>query len=172
MRTRVIVIFPELVDGGLVTDLRREFDPLADLVPPHITLVFPFQSNLSVAELESHVAESVAGIAPFAIHLAGITGHEGEYLFLNVKRGNDTLIALHDRLYQGSLRPFLSHEHTYIPHMTIGRLPDQASWRAAIAATKGLEVSHDTMAREVSVYAIESGRQRHVESRIPLTRSD
>lgn len=94
---RAIVVFPSLDDLQPILPFRRRWDPLAELVPPHLTLVFPFNDPIAPVELRAHVAEVVRDFEPFAVRLSGVTGSEGEYLFLNVKQGNDTLIALHDR---------------------------------------------------------------------------
>src|SRR5690242_2890498 len=98
---RVVVVFPRFVNMEGIERVRRTYDPLAEGVPPHITLVFPFASALALEELVAHARAAVGGLRPFPIELREITGHEGEYLFLNVKRGNDALIALHDGLYTG-----------------------------------------------------------------------
>lgn len=95
---------------------------------------------------------AVAGSGPFPIRLAGITGSEGEYLLLNVKRGNDAIVELHDRLYAGPLRRHLSREHTFTPHVTVGRLSTQAAFRSALDEATALDVDISTVAAAVSVY--------------------
>jgi 2'-5' RNA ligase len=101
MEKRAIVILPKFDNLHLVERLREQFDPLAPLIQAHITLVFPFESDLSTEQLLSHIQQAIHGIRPFTVQLQGITGHEDEYLFLNIIRGNDLLIELHDRLYSG-----------------------------------------------------------------------
>ena len=53
------------------------------------------------------------GLHPFNIVLKGVTGSEEEYLFLNVKVGNDQIIELHDKLYSGLLKT-ISQPYPYI----------------------------------------------------------
>src|SRR5690349_16746674 len=98
---RVIVTFPPSGDVARLAILRERFDPLARLVPPHITLVHPFADDISDGELRAHVEDATRGLPAFPVRLSGITGAEGEYVFLNVKQGNDALIELRDRLYAG-----------------------------------------------------------------------
>src|SRR6266542_6694494 len=103
LRGRAIVLFlPEPQPDEVVT-LRRRFDPLFGIIGAHVTLVFPFQGELAAEELRVHVEHAVGGVGPVAVRLAGITGADTQYLFLNVKRGNDAIIELHDRLYSGPL---------------------------------------------------------------------
>src|SRR6185437_16315838 len=99
-QTWAIIIFPEFApeQRALIDRLRAAYDPLASAIAPHITLVFPFEAPLSADGLLTHMRASVATMTPFEIELRGVTGQEDEYLFLNVKRGNDQIIALHDRL--------------------------------------------------------------------------
>lgn len=137
-------------------------------MPPHLTLVFPFASDLTTAALEAHVAAAVEGIGPFPVELRGVTGEGDEYLFLNVKRGNDPLIALHDRLYTGPLAPFLSPRHTFVPHLTVGRLERPAAFAVALAQAARLGETFATVVREVAVYRIGADETRAVERVVPL----
>jgi hypothetical protein len=79
------------------------------VVPAHITLVFPFESPLGTDELRAHIERMVQGIGPFPLCLAGVTGMNAEYLFLNVKRANDALIELHDFILARCESTFRSH---------------------------------------------------------------
>jgi 2'-5' RNA ligase len=105
---------------------------------------------------------------PFPVRLAGITGSEGEYLFLSVKRGNDELIALHDRLYTGILQEHRSLVHTFLPHLTVGRRADNARFQQALADLASLNVTVETDVAAVTVYRIEPGGGRPVESVVRL----
>ena len=116
-----------------VEQARRRFDPLASMVPPHVTLVFPFSSDVDVS---AHLASVLADVAAFDVTLDGVTGAEGSYVFYGVKRGNDRLIELHDRLYGDVLTGFLDGERPYLPHVTVGRIGDPVAWRAALAALR------------------------------------
>jgi len=148
----VIAIFPSMPGAeDAIAALRQRFDPLAAQIPPHLTLVFPFGSDLGLAELGGHVAAVLRDFAPFPVRLAEITGSEREYLFLNVKRGNDDLITLHDALYTGPLRHHRSFADTFFPHLTVGRVPDPARFTAARAVVATTHVCVDTRVIEAHV---------------------
>lgn len=168
MPDRVIVVFPSFADPGPIDRFRARFDPLASLVPPHLTLVFPFETALSTDELREHIRVAVAGLTSFPIRLHGVTGSDGEYLFLNVKRGNDELIALHDRLYAGVLGPFLRRELTFTPHLTIGRVREPAAFERAVAEAAELNMVFETLVDAVSVYTIHADGKREIELTVPL----
>lgn len=166
--SRAIVIAPEFQRVERIVELRRAYDPLAFAMPPHITLVFPFESDLTTAALATHIATAVAGIPPFPIALRDVTGDGDEYLFLNVKRGNDDIIALHDQLYTGPLAPFRSLRHTFVPHLTVGRLERPAAFGVALAHAARLGDTFTTRAREVTVFRIGPGATRVVELSVSL----
>jgi 2'-5' RNA ligase superfamily len=84
MAKRAIVVFPTFDGLHLIEQLRRRFDPLASTIKAHITLVFPFESDLAAEQLHSHMQEAVHGIHPFQVRFQSITGHDGGYLFLEV----------------------------------------------------------------------------------------
>jgi 2'-5' RNA ligase len=156
---RAIVIFPKFANSKAIDRLRKQFDPLALTMQPHITLVFPFMADLFIAELQVHVEQAIQGMRPFPVQLRGITGSDGEYLFLNVKLGNDELIGLHDRLYGGVLRPYLSAENTYTPHLTVGRLRDPAAFLPALETTRKVRETFNATIEEVAIYRMGDGQR-------------
>ncbi|MEM7016421.1 MAG: 2'-5' RNA ligase family protein [Pseudomonadota bacterium] len=121
MPERAILLFPNGKQLDTIQEIRRKYDPLAELVPPHITLVFPFQSDISTSDLESHLKASAKDINRFtaAFQKANVVG--SEYVFLSVDQGVDIITDLHDRLYTSVLAPYLKREIPYQPHLTLGR---------------------------------------------------
>ena len=130
---RAIVLFPKFDNIDAIQAVRERFDPLAKFIAPHITIVFPFESELSAKELREHLDCALEGVKKFNVRLTGITGDFRDgYLFLNVKQGNDPIIDLHDRLYRGVLEPFLFRKVTYCPHMTVGRVEEKTEFDQAL----------------------------------------
>jgi 2'-5' RNA ligase len=119
-----VVAFPALVRADSVEAVRRRFDPLASVLDAHVTLVFPFDSDISEASLADHVGQAVEGVRPFSLALTGLTVEAGEYLFLNVGSGAKRFLNLHARLYSGPLAGHRSSTHEYRPHVTVGRSTD------------------------------------------------
>jgi 2'-5' RNA ligase len=152
LRDRAIVLFLPVPEPDAVVALRRKFDPLFGTLAAHITLVFPFHSDMPADALRRHVEVAVRGVSPIKVRLSGVTGADAQYLFLNVKRGNDALIDLHDRLYQGSLHVHLSDEFSFLPHVTIGRLADKNSFRAALDTASATSIDFEVTLDTVTVY--------------------
>lgn len=84
MSLRTIMIFPEFENREIIDNIRKQYDPLYELVQPHITLVFPFESQISNEELAEILKVRLQGIKPFELKLGGISKQEdsfGNYLF-------------------------------------------------------------------------------------------
>lgn len=123
MSLRTIMIFPEFENIKVIDEMRLKYDPLANLVRPHITLVFPFESNINNAKLELLLIERLKKIKSFEIKLCGYSKQEDQYgyfLFLNVNQGSEELILIHKLLYESELKEF-DLGYDYIPHVTVGK---------------------------------------------------
>ncbi|EPZ52569.1 2'-5' RNA ligase family protein [Alicyclobacillus acidoterrestris] len=165
---RAIHIFPNFENVRRIEDLRKQYDPLYGLIAPHMTLVFPFDSDISSVALEDHVRVCVSGIPSFPLVLREVTGAKGGYLFLNVKRGNDWIVRLHDVLYSGPLRQFLNRQFTYVPHMTVGRIPKLSAWHKAIRATEDFHDEFETVISEICIESISATGAPNIEAVIQL----
>lgn len=72
MSMRTIMIFTEFENIDVINDIRRKYDPLADLVLPHITLVFPFDSELTDEELHGNLEKCLKGVGAVSMKNNGI----------------------------------------------------------------------------------------------------
>ncbi|KFM98571.1 2'-5' RNA ligase family protein [Bacillus clarus] len=128
---RTILLFLNNMPIDEIESIREKHDLLFGFIPPHITIVFPFESTISNDELEAYIMNISRGTRPIEIEFASRISSEGEYLFLEVERGKEQIEELHDRLYTGPLRQFLRTDIPYIPHVTVGR-KDSAELAAEI----------------------------------------
>ena len=161
---RAIVLFPKFENIDAIQAVRERFDPLASFIAPHITLVFPFESELSTQEIGDHVRRAIEGVKRFPVQLSSVTGDFRDgYLFLNVKRGNDSIIDLHDRLYSGALEPFLFRKVTYCPHMTVGRIEAQAEFDQALETLGDFTTRFEAQIDRVYVENIDSHERSTIE---------
>ena len=171
MTKRAIVIFPAFAQIELIEHLRLAYDPFAAVIRPHLTLVFPFESPISAEQLALHMSRVAQILGPFPLHMQGITGYASEYLFLNVKSGNDQLIALHEQLYTGVLAPYLTLEETYLPHLTVGRLSNTTAWTSALRQAQSVTASFETEVHELIAYRLEGETSGNVECGVRLSGS-
>jgi 2'-5' RNA ligase len=165
---RAIVVFPAFTDPTPIERLRRAYDPLADFIAPHITLVFPFTSAIAIETLAAHMRRAARDLAPFEVTLREVTGHMEEYLFLNVKRGADQLVALHDRLYSGILTRYLAPEHTFTPHLTVGRLPTAERFALALVDARRMTERFTFGVDEIVAYRIGEEGARAIDCQVSL----
>lgn len=130
---RSVILFPNFNNINIIKSIREKYDPLANCIAPHITIVFPFESDISTNELKEHFNEVLKDVKRFSVSLKDFTGDFRDgYLFLNVKKGNDNIIELHDKLYSEVLKSFLYTKITYWPHLTVGSLHDQIEFDKAV----------------------------------------
>jgi len=156
MSLRTIMIFPEFENVEIIDKIRKQFDPLADLVRPHITIVFPFEGSMSNAELAQVLEERLADIKPFQLILGGISKQEdifGNYLFLNVLQGAEEICHIHQALYENEFREF-DKGLQYVPHMTVGKLATVEELDRAYNQVKFMESTFHTEVRKISVEMI------------------
>ena len=156
MSTRTIMIFPEFENIDVINDIRKKYDPLADLVLPHITLVFPFKSELTNEELNLYLKECLRDIQPFKVELKGFSKQEnkyGNYLFLNVVQGIDAIKNIHDRLYKDKLKQF-DAGYDYVPHMTVGKVSSMELLDKAFDNVNKCNHKFSTVVKKISVEMI------------------
>lgn len=121
---RSILIFPEMYNYHEIQEIRTKYDPLAQNIAPHISLVFPFASEMSNEELFQKVTAKLTGIKSFPVTFDHLGSDDNGYIWLEAHHGKDRLIKLHDLLYSDeSLEPFLRSDIPYVPHITLGQVP-------------------------------------------------
>ena len=109
MSLRTIMIFPEFEDIDLIDEIRAKYDPLAKLVRPHITIVFPFEMEITNDELSMILDNRLRDIESVVIEMQGFSKCEdrfGNYLFFNVVTGMENITQLHDLLYSNEFSAF------------------------------------------------------------------
>ncbi len=156
MSLRTIMIFPEFENMEIIDSIRKRYDPLADLVRPHITIVFPFESRMSNKELSEILENRLKSVKSFEIKLQGISRQKdtfGNYLFLDVLQGQEEICGIHNMLYDNEFKEFVSGRH-YVPHMTIGKLPAVEMLNEAYDEVKSIKESFITIVNKISVEMI------------------
>ena len=118
---RDILIFPKFKNINNIQKLRNKYDPLANLIPPHITIAYPFSDNISNKELIKKLTNLLKNFNPFTIIFKGISLSKDNYIFLNCIQGNQEIIELHNEIYKQIIPSHLKNSIKYIPHITLGK---------------------------------------------------
>ena len=167
------MIFPHFKNEQLIDDIRKKYDPLAEHVRPHITLVFPFESDIETDKLREHIKAMISDLKPFQLTLSGITPSisVGNYLFLNIKEGTAQIIEIHNSLYKGILKEFYPpwlKNIDFLPHMTVGCISNLNDFKKAVEETKNIDYVFETMVETISVEIIDESEDSIIELNIPL----
>ena len=118
---RDILIFPNFKNINKIQELRNKYDPLANLIAPHITIAYPFSDNISNKELIKKLTNLLKNFNPFTIIFKGISLSKNNYIFLNCIQGNQEIIELHNEIYKQIIPSHLKNSIKYIPHITLGK---------------------------------------------------
>ena len=118
---RAILWFPPFPIDSPIEGFRRRFDPLAGSLPAHVTLVFPFSTNLTVTQLTSHIRRIVGNWPSLPVSFRDVEAIVDEFACLMLRDRAEAVVALHDKLYRGILKAYLRDDIPYLPHVTLGR---------------------------------------------------
>lgn len=149
---RSIVWFPTFANQAALDRFRSVNDPLGQVLPPHLTLVFPFHSRLTLDQLSAHAQKVLRSWPCFPVVLHGFWSAQNEFIGVGAQVGADALIEMHDRLYRGPLEEFLRPEFDYSPHITLARAsqPDRFEALCSAATIVTRETYRDLM-RSVTI---------------------
>ena len=144
---RDILIFPKFKNIDKIQEIRNKYDKLANLVPPHITLAFPFSDTISDEELIEKLSNLLITYKPFDITFKGISLSKDNYIFLNCVKGNKEIIHLHNEIYSKIIPSHLEKSFKYAPHITLGQSDN-------IIDLKHFQYEFKTIVDEVSIELI------------------
>ncbi|UCC44642.1 MAG: 2'-5' RNA ligase family protein [Candidatus Zixiibacteriota bacterium] len=115
----VAIFLPRELDS-IIAPLRERFDPDYDICASHITIVFPFESTLTLDELSQIIGDEVSRMEAVEIELELIDDFypDSPVIYWSVKN-NESLNVLHKRLYSRLDLPLPVKR--YIPHVTVAR---------------------------------------------------
>ena len=169
MIIRSVLIFPTFDNMNEIQEIRKLYDPVFSKVEPHVTLVFPFHSDLPKQLIYDFVKETCKHFEPFKIHFSEIID-KGDFIFLVPSEGREKVIELHKALYSGPFSDFLPdilRKEEFIPHITIGKkiLDDETGQMKMI---KERMTEYETTIEKVSVEVINEDKESVIESEIML----
>ena len=118
---------------------RRKYDPLAKVIPPHISLVDPFQYTQPIETLYDHLKEVGEFHAPIKVFLAGWDSYEGKdfQIHLPMTAGRSELMNLHYDLLAGPLNYLAAKIQDYWPRVVFGRFSEKSEFEAAKQSLEG-----------------------------------
>ena len=164
MTARTIMIFPEFENMQYIDELRRKYDPLAFKVRPHITLVFPFESNFNKTEILKILDKRLRHIMPFRIYVQGLSVTD-RWLVLNIADGTDILAEIHKVLYDNEFSVYKPvWLNNYAPHITVGQFNAVEQAKIAYDKERNFDKSFSFLADKISVEIIGNDEESIIET--------
>ena len=120
---RDVLIIPDFEEIEEIQEIRKKYDELYKIIPPHITLAFPFEDEISNEDLKIKLKELLKDVKPFKVRCKGISLEEDKkvetfYIFLNILEGKEIIKDLNKKIYTEILnKPIIEN---YKPHITLG----------------------------------------------------
>jgi 2'-5' RNA ligase len=168
VRELAVVALLPASDLREVEAIRRQFDPRADEIPAHLTLVFPFRSGVSDDEVSRRVGEVAEPMAAFYATFGSVVAADDTYLSSPIIEGAESVVSLHRLLYEQLSGAGATLFKPYGPHITVGRLSTPAGAEAAARALARRFSGGATTVTALTVYAIDDDEGRALEPPIPL----
>lgn len=149
------VVLPETV-ARQVRIWQKQFGPKRWRInlPPHVTLIRPWQTQRSVAQAVAGFESIKLLTASFMIDCQGVGefAHPGAYVLYSPISDDAGLQRLHDEL-SPALRElgYLPQERQYHPHITLANKLSRAEYEQAKAQLEQKDLSYNFVCSEVSL---------------------
>ena len=114
-----LVYYPPIDHQGF-HDFRKKYEPYHALLSAHVTFIFPVPATIGRNKLEKHIKEIVSDWKPFDAHFCTVEKTWDHWMYLFAKQGHNSIIELHDQLYEGMLKPYLRKDLPFYPHIGLG----------------------------------------------------
>lgn len=170
---RAVVWFPPFPHEAGIEVFRRQYDPLADPLPAHVHLVFPFATTLTAIQLAAHVRRIVGKWPPLPVTFRDVEGLLDTFALLMVRGRESAITQLHDQLYANGtvLAPFLRKDLPFMPHVTLGRTSTAADFKPMLTAAEarfGRGLEWQLTMRELAVITLDAAGKITIEQRVSL----
>jgi 2'-5' RNA ligase len=144
-----------------ISELRTQYDSLLNQVPSHLTLVFPVETNAVDFETVGVISNETS---PIEVALTGPTGSVDHLMYMTLTQGNDSVIALHRRLYDECFTELYDRTYSYLPHITVGRFNKQQEMQSAIYDTPLMAPSSIRLDTMIIVEICTNGERKILET--------
>lgn len=154
MKRSVLIIINKKLT--YINELRREFDPLFEYLKPHITIVFPFESEMDDNYLMKRIKNTIQNTKKFHLVLKGFSKHvskDGFYIYYDIEDGIERCLTLHNLLYKESFA-LKNIEYEYIPHVTVGRFNNECDMEKAYQLIDKVDYCNDILVESIALEKI------------------
>jgi 2'-5' RNA ligase len=126
IRQIAVVSCPRLneIDRAWLETIRLQHDPQAELIPAHLTLMFPVIANIELLLIQADRCAAAHQVVDIRITRAQAyrdAMNGWSYVFILPTMGSGQITALHDCLYSGEFCGDPRLDSQYQPHITVAR---------------------------------------------------
>ena len=133
-----VYLKPEIDVIAEIQALREKHDPLAFLIPPHITVLFPFKTGMQGSQMIDSIGRNLSpGMFHFTLGPAVLKNSFAYFPLIDGKRESE---RMNTALYTNDLAKYRSLEHAYDPHITIGRYKSDLEGKSIIQDASIIEL--------------------------------
>ncbi len=158
---RCIFLLPSNLDPA-IQQFRSNHDPQGDLVPPHITVVFPFDISLTDDDLVKLCKRQIQGAKKIEARLGSVSIEPDGYVFYLIATGGREITDIHNRLYAAGPLTDKFIGTSFKPHITIARY-DDGNRLEVTQATKLLQPNCHFLIDQMVIEEIEpDGKSREI----------
>ncbi len=119
LRFSIVIFLPTHLDR-IVAPLRERFDPDYSVMSSHVTLVAPFETELSIGEIARIIRREVESIEDLTIHLGSIGDYYPSFPVIYWSCKNEGELTILSRNLYARLDLALPCKE-YAPHVAVGR---------------------------------------------------
>jgi len=170
---RCIHLFPRFKNAALIDEIRAKYDCLYSAIEPHITMAFPFISDIDGRDIENELRRICELQTNFDIRTSGLDAQRGEenIISLNISAGYESICDLHYKMHEGILHKFQTEwtiKKIYRPHITVGRFSNNAQLQQVLQEL--IQGDYEFHARIDRLYIEQIGENQNsiIESIIPF----
>jgi hypothetical protein len=126
---------------AMIAPYREKYDPLFQAMPPHISILKPFEFSNPLEQLYEHLEEIGETYSPIKVSIVGwdVAEQAGYQLRLPLIAGRQEFTTLRQTLLAEPLSHAANPNDAYWPHIVFGRFTDQAAVEAVKESLKGFE---------------------------------
>lgn len=146
-----VIFVSEQVEKA-VRGVYDKHNPISSHVRPHLTLLFPLETELHLVDIVAHFGGIASETNLFNVRFDGLRLRPEDLLiYLGISEGAEALRLLNRRLYSGELERFLDVDRPFYPHLTLGHFETEADMNRAYGELKHYSPNLDFVARSLSL---------------------
>ncbi|GGE71470.1 YjcG family protein [Priestia taiwanensis] len=153
-----IVIFPSKTLQDKANSLRKRYDSHYGLIPPHVTLKYPFEADEHTTEAIVQELRHIASeVQPFTLTSGNVSSFypTNNVIYFKIAQ-SEALATLNNKMHDGVLAT--EKEYAFVPHLTIGQNLSDAEHADVLGRLKMLDYHYEQVIdRFHLLYQLEDG---------------